>query len=504
LVGLGGNAAGAGKVQITVQQLSGLDAAFLGMETRAVNGNVGGVAVLDPSRSAEPLTLHRLTRLVGSRLYLIPAFRRRLVPVPLGLDHPYWIEDPDLDLEYHVRELALPAPGDNRQLTEQVARVHARHLDRSHPLWELYLIQGLATGRIAIYLKMHHAAIDGVSGNDLIAALLDLVPEGRVAEPPPEWAPDTVPGPMELIVRGVISLAVHPLRATRLGWGLFRSAPRLASRRSSPRLQVADRLPGQDKDVVLPTGSRLRAPPTPFNRSVGAHRRCSFCSLSLAEVKAVKDTFGVTVNDVVMALCAGALRRYVTSREALPDMPLVAAVPVSLRTAEDGQAGNKMSIMITPIPTHLTDAQERLRTVHDSMRAAKEVHGALPANLLADVAQFAMPALVGLTARLSARLRLLERLSPFNLVISNVPGPQLRLYCAGARLRAYYPLSAVTDGQGLNMTVISCDGQMHFGLLADRELAPDLDRLAGFLAEEMSALSAAAAALAAGHDGADG
>ena len=472
-----------------MQQLSGLDAAFLAMETSSVYGHVGSICVVDPSTSPEPLTLERLQRVITSRLHLVPPFRRRLAEVPFGFDQPYWIEDPDFDIEFHVRELALPAPGDDKQLAEQAARLHARPLDRRRPLWELYLISGLSGGRMAIYTKVHHAAIDGVSGNDILAAVLDVTPEGRDLGEAPPWKGETVPGSIPLLARSVLSLAYQPVRAARVGAAIARSLPGLAVSPARPKLPVVDRLlPRRGASAVLQqTG--LRAPRTPFNRPVGPHRRWAFCTVPLADVKAVKNAGGGTVNDVVMALCAGALRRWLVDHGALPDGPLIAAVPVSVRTEEQkGTGGNRVSTMTAPLPTHLAEPADRLAHCHEAMRAAKEQHGALPATLLSDVTQFAMPALAGQAARMAARLRLVEWLSPFNLIISNVPGPSIPLYYAGARLLAYYPLSAIADGQGLNMTVMSYEDGMHFGLIADRELVPDLDRLAGYLVDELDEL----------------
>jgi diacylglycerol O-acyltransferase / wax synthase len=474
-----------------MQQLTGLDAAFLAMETPSVYGHVGSVCVLDPSTAPEPLTVERLTEVIESRLHLIPPFRRRLVTVPFGLDQPYWIEDPDFDIEFHVRELALPEPGDDKQLAEQAARLHARQLDRRRPLWELYLIHGLQGGRVAIYTKVHHAAIDGVSGNDILTALLDLSPEGRPLDEPPAWESDEPPGAVEMLARSAVALTRQPLRAARFSYGLLRSLPALAASPARPQLPVIDRLLGRDRNVLL-SSTGLRAPATPFNRSIGPHRRWAFRSLPFESVRAVKSAAGVSVNDVVMALCAGALRRWLTDRDALPASPLIAGVPVSVRTHEQkGTHGNRVSSMIAPLPTHLAEPKDRLRAAHDAMRAAKDQHGALPADLLADVTQFAMPALAGQAARLSARLRLVERISPFNLIVSNVPGPNVPLYYAGAQLVSYLPLSAIADGQGLNITVISYGGQMHFGLIADRDLVPDLEDLADALAAELDELTAA-------------
>jgi diacylglycerol O-acyltransferase / wax synthase len=472
-----------------VQQLTGLDAAFLAMETRTVCGHVGSVCVIDPSTAPEPFTLERFTRVVESRLPLVPLLRRRLVEVPLGLDQPYWIEDPDFDIEFHVRELALPSPGNDRQLAEQAARLHARPLDRSRPLWEIYLIFGQRGGRAAIYSKIHHAAIDGVSGNDILAALLDLSPVDRTLPDPPPRRTERQPAAVELLARSAVSLTRHPLRAARLSVDLLRSAPALVASPAWPRLPLVDRLLGRDGEAIL-SRPGLRAPPTPFNRSITQHRRWGFCDLALAEIKSVKNALGVTVNDVVMALCAGALRRWLIDHNALPDDPLIAAVPVSVRTEEQqGTHGNRVSMMLAVLPTQLADPRDRLQAVHQAMRAAKEQHDALPANLLADVTQFAMPALAGQAARMAARLRLVERASLFNLIISNVPGPNVPLYYAGAELLAYYPLSAIVDGQGLNITAMSYRDTLFFGVIACRELVPDVDRLTAYLEEELRVLT---------------
>lgn len=472
-----------------MQQLTGLDAAFLAMETGTVFGHVGSVCVVDPSTAPEPLTLERFTRVVESRLPLVPLLRRRLVDVPLGLDQPYWIEDPDFDIEFHVRELALPAPGSDRQLAEQAARLHARPLDRSRPLWEIYLIFGLRGGRAAIYSKVHHAAIDGVSGNDILAALLDLSPEGRKLPEPSPRRTERQPAAVELLARSAVSLTRHPLRVARLSVGLLRSAPALVANPAWPRLPLVDRLLGRDGETVL-SRPGLRAPPTPFNRSITQHRRWGFASLPLPEVKRMKNALRVTVNDVVVALCAGALRRWLIDHDALPDGPLIAAVPVSVRTEEQqGTHGNRVSAMLAVLPTQLADPRDRLRAVHEAMLAAKEQHDALPANLLADATQFAMPALAGQAARMAARLRLVERASLFNLIISNVPGPNVPLYYAGAELLAYYPLSAIVDGQGLNITAMSYRDSLFFGVIACRELVPDVDRLTACLEEELRVLT---------------
>jgi diacylglycerol O-acyltransferase len=476
-----------------VEQLSGLDGWFLAMETSSVYGHVGSVCLVDDRVALgiqSRLSLEHLTAFIESRLPLVPIFRRRLVTVPLGLDHPYWIDDQDFDIEFHIRELALPAPGSDKQLSEQVARLHARPLDRSRPLWELYLITGLAGGRAAIYSKIHHCALDGVSGGDLLSAVLDISPEGRPCPEVEDFIGERPPDPMWLLGRSAMALARQPLQAVRVVADLARSIPGLANA-IGPSL--AQHLPGKDSEELL-SATGLHAPGTPFNAPVSAHRRWAFTDLPLAEVKSLRTGSELTVNDVVMALCAGALRRWLALHSSLPSAPLVAAVPVSVRaTDQKGTMGNKVSMMLAPLPTNLSDPAERLEAMHEAMRAAKEQHGAIPASLLADVTQFAMPAVANQAWRLSAKLRLLERVNPFNLFISNIPGPNVTLYYAGAKVLAYYPVSALVDGQGLNITVMSYCGNLYFGLIACRQLVPDLDVMAGFLHEELEALTSAAA-----------
>ncbi len=479
-----------------MEQLSGLDGAFLAMETHSVFGHVGSVCIVDAgvAGGVEPgLTFEHLTRVIESRLPLVPLFRRRLVTVPFGLDHPYWIEDPDFDIAFHVRELALPVPGNDRQLTEQVARLHARPLDRGRPLWELYLITGLSGGRAAIYSKIHHAAIDGVSGGDILAAVLDVSPQGRELPAVEPFEGERPPDPTWLLVRSAVALARQPLQAVRVATDLARSIPVLANAIGPP---LAQRLAGKDSgDLLSQTG--LRAPVTPFNAPLSPHRRWAFTDLPLAEVKQLRgghDIEGLTVNDVVMALCAGALRRWLQLHDALPAVPLVAAVPVSVRTRDQkGTYGNRVSMMLAALPTNLSDPGDRLGAMHEAMREAKDQHGAISASLLADVSQFALPVLANQAWRLSARLRLFERVNPFNLIVSNVPGPRVPLYLAGAEVLAYYPVSALVDGQGLNITVMSYRDNLYFGLIACRDLVADLDVMAGYLRDELDVLTSAAA-----------
>jgi diacylglycerol O-acyltransferase len=474
-----------------MQQLTGLDASFLALETSTSTGHVGGVCVLDPSDAPRPLDLGALTELLGQRLPLVPVMRRRLLEVPLGLDQPYWIDDPDFDLEYHVREIALPRPGSEAQLCDQVARLHARPLDRRRPLWEFYLITGLAKGRVAVYSKIHHAAIDGASGAELLTVLLDLSPDGRELPPDKPFRPASPPSRVTLAARAAARLAWRPVQTVRLAGELVRVMPTLAPA-VSPILGGLLGLNRGDGAVI--PGTPGRAPATPFNRPITAHRRVAFRSIDLDRVKTVKNAFGVSVNDVVMAMSAGALRRWLIEHDALPDAPLVSMIPVSVRDdSTKGKLGNRVSAMLAVLPTHLADPAERLGVVHEATKIAKSQQASIPQGLVDNISDFAPPALVARAARVVFATGLLHRLPAFNVTISNVPGPNVPVYLGGARLLANYPVSVITDGQGLNITLVGYLGQLHFGLIACRELVPDIDRLAGYLVDELVLLEKAAA-----------
>jgi diacylglycerol O-acyltransferase len=465
-----------------MRQLTSLDAQFLAMESPNTYGHVGGLAILDPSTApGGKLTAKDLCRLVGQRLHLLPPFRWRLVEVPLGIDHPYWIEDPDFDLDFHIRDTAAPPPGDDHALAEQIARIFARPLDRSRPLWELYLIHGLEGGRVATLTKIHHAVVDGVSGAEILTILLDDSPEGREVEPPSgDGAGERVPGQLEMLGRGLMGLPRQPLRALRSLPSMLPNAIDIPGSAMVPGVPTLKRAAGRVRGLLgqEPQGHLLevataRAPRTPFNGPVSAHRRFSFGSLPLDSVKALKNELGITVNDVVITICATAVRDWLIERDALPDEPLVAMVPVSVRTEEQlGTYGNRVSMMVVPIPTDVEKPGERLMRAHEYMRSAKERHKALPADLLMDASNFIPPAVFARASRVTAELFGRVR-PPLNLVISNVPGSRTPLYMAGAQMQAYYPVSVVTDGVGLNMTVMSYRDQMDFGIVTDRELIGD-------------------------------
>jgi len=392
----------------------------------------------------------------------VPPFRWRLAPVPLGLDYGYWIDDPDFDLDFHVRELGLAPPGNRGQLAEQVARIIARPLDRSRPLWELYLIHGLENGRVGMLTKIHHAVIDGMSGAEIMGSLLDLSPEGREPPDAPVAAPDKPPTDLEMLARGLLGVPRYPVRALRAIPRALPNIDEVPSLAGIPGAHTAGRVARQIERVLgveRPgvAGPKLVPPRTPFNGRVSPHRRVVFGQLSLDTVKEVKNKYGCTVNDVVVSLAAGAVRRWLVERGELPEEPLVAQIPVSVRSAEQaGTFGNRIMLMSAPLHTEQFDPVERLRRTHESLQVMKDRHKALPAQLLQDANEFIPPAVFGRAARLTFAISSSGRGRPsWNLVLSNVPGPQQPLYCAGARLEANFPVSVITDGMGLNITVMS-------------------------------------------------
>jgi diacylglycerol O-acyltransferase / wax synthase len=477
-----------------MRQLTSLDAQFLALETPRQAGHVAGIAILDPStRPDGRLDLAAIEELISQRLPLLPPLRWRLAEVPLGLDYPYWVDDPDFDLDFHVRELALPLPGTDAKLATQVERLISRPLDRARPLWELYLISGLESGGVAMLTKIHHAVIDGLSGAEIMGVLFDLEPSGREVDgamPPPE--PE--PGDVEMLARGIAGLPRYPLRALR---SLPAALPNLDETPfgtipgAGTVARVAERAARVVRgDGVLEKRSALRAPKTSFNRRVSPHRRFAFGQLSLAEVKKVKNEHGVTVNDVVVSICAGAVRRWLLDHDELPADPLVAQIPVSVRASEEaGTFGNRIMLMSAPLFTTEPDRAKRLHRTHEAMGDMKARHRALPASLLQDANHFIPPAVFARAARATFTLATSRPGRPtWNLVISNVPGPQVPLYCAGARLEANYPISVITDGMGLNITVMSYCGHMDFGIVADRDQMPDVWCLIDWLEAELEEL----------------
>jgi WS/DGAT/MGAT family acyltransferase len=481
-----------------MRQLSSLDAQFLHVESPTTVGHVGSLVLLDPTTApGGEWNLEVVRDVFEPRLHLAPPLRQRLVEVPLGLGRPYWVDDPHFDIEFHLREVALPSPGRMDQLGEQVARIHSRQLDRTRPLWEAYVITGLEGGRAAFYSKIHHAAIDGVSGAEILETIMDITPEPREVEPEPEpFVPRRMPSTLSLVRQGVASMALDPLDVLRTVPRSLSYLDQLPGAANFPGAHLVSetaglvgRLLGQPPSEVGPRD--LKAPRTPLNGMITAHRRFSFGSLPLEDVKRVKNHFDMTVNDVVMALTAAALRRWLLDHDALPQIPLVAAVPVSIRSDDQrGTNGNQVSVMMAELPTHIRDPEERLHFMRSSMLDAKRHFEAVPASLLQDLSALIPTALSGLAARSLFKLATVPGVL-FNLFVSNVPGPQLPLYIGGARVEGVYPVSAVTDMTGgLNITLFSYDGDLDFGLIACREMVPDVWNLIGYLHDAMDEMVA--------------
>ena len=460
-----------------MQRLTGLDATFLYMETPSAYMHVAGLAIFDPSTVPGGFSIEKVKELYRDRLHLAAPFRRRLAEVPFGIHHPLWVEDPDFDLEWHIRHIAVPAPGGPRQLADLAAHLVSLHLDRSRPLWEMWVIEGLEHGNIAVLSKVHHAAIDGVAGNELTVALLDLTPDTEKMAPEEDpWKPDRVPTDFELLGYGLTSLARQPVRAIK------------AIRRTAGAA-LAVRRRNREPDMT-PSPGLFDAPRTSFNAALTAHRSYAMTSLSLPDVKMIKNAFGVTVNDVVLGLCAGSLKRYLDGRGEAVDGPLVAMVPISVRSDDEkGAGGNRVSSMTATLATDVDDPVERLRVIHEGTQGAKEQAKAIGADTLQDWAEFAAPAIAGLAARLYSRTKMADRHRPlFNVTISNVPGPPFPLYSAGARLVANYPMGPIFDGGGLNITVMSYLDHLDFGLVACPDVIPNVWDLADGLADALEEL----------------
>jgi WS/DGAT/MGAT family acyltransferase len=463
-----------------MQRLSGLDATFLYLESNSNLMHVASTAIFDPSTVPEGYSFEGVKELVASRLHLLPPFRRRLVEVPFQLHHPLWVEDPDFDLDYHMRRAALPAPGGEEELADFAADVMSRPLDRSRPLWEMYVIEGLENGLIATVTKTHHAAIDGVSGNELTVNLLDLQPEPAEIPPDSEWKPDRIPTDLELVGWALNSLARQPILGVKAARRTIEAAVTLRRRNRRPE--------------ITPPPAPFAAPRTSFNGAITPRRKFAFTQIPLDDVKMIKNALGGTVNDVVLALCSGALRTYLSGRDELPSESLVAMVPISVRTEDlKGAMGNQVSQMLVSLASNQDDPVERLHTISQGTEGAKEQEKAIGAETLMNWAEFAAPAVAARAARLYSNMKLADRHRPlFNVTISNVPGPNFPLYSAGSRMVAMYPMGPIADGGGLNITVMSYMGTMFFGLVACADTVPDVWDIAGALQSALDELRKAA------------
>ena len=482
------------------------------METPTTYGHVNGLALYQrPSPDFKPYEVvrQRFAAMVGH----IDPLRRRVAEVPFGLDHPYWFDDPDFDLDYHVREIGLAPPGNREQLGEQVARIIGRPMDRRHPLWEVYVIEGLEDpDHWALLTKFHHATIDGAAGVIMLRMMTDLEPDAEFPFVEVPWEGEPVPSDTELLQHTMRHLVANPVKATRLSLRVVRnladaagvtSLSGAASRAreviasAAGRSEESAQLSEQLRKVSMPL---TPAPPTPWNKAVGPHRRFAMRSVSLDDIKVLKNATGGTVNDVVMAVCAGALREYLLRHDALPDAPLRSMVPVSVRTGlEEDPWTNLVSSLVAELPTDCDDPLERVARCRDAMHDAKQQLELVPADAIMQATEATSPVVATAAIRLQARLS--DRFNlPVNVVISNVPGPREALYLGGAKLDAYIPVSTISNGVGLNITVHSYEDRLDFGLVADRDLVPDLWDLVDLHIDQIDALFEATGAERVGAD----
>ena len=470
-----------------MQQLSAQDASFVYLETPHTPMHIGSVGIYDPSTAPGGFVRFKdILRFIEQRLPGARSFRQRLLRVPFDLDHPYWIEDPEFDIEFHVRHIALPKPGDWRQLCIQVARLHARPMDLSKPLWEFTIVEGLDNidglppGCFALVSKVHHAAIDGMSGVEMSAAVHDLNPDMAMPDKADTWRPDNMPKVAELLTRSYFNSLIQPMRVMET---IGRSLPGMAKLSSSV-----------SKGEISMRNTRP-APKTRFNGKVSAHRAWNAVPFALADVRAVKDAVpGATVNDVVLSIVGGALRSYLQDKNELPRDTMTAMAPISVRgDGEKAALGNLVSAMVVGLGTQIEDPLERLRFVHGEAANSKAMTNAVGARTLTDYSRLMPSALAGIAARLYTRVGAANQHSPiYNCVVTNVPGSRVPLYFAGARMVGMYGTAPVFDGMGLIFPVYSYGPTIAISFTADRDMLPDPDRLADALRQSFAALKAAA------------
>ncbi len=477
-----------------MQQLTGLDSIFLYLETDNAPMHIGGLSILDARTPEGRFGLADLRRILASRLHRSRTFTQRLVEVPLNLGNPYWVEDEDFDLDRHLERTQLPEPGGWKELSALVAWEMSQPLPRDRPLWQILMVEGVdgidgvPRGSVALIAKIHHAAIDGVSGTEIMAALYDVEPTLPRAKVAPAEAPtgsgqrQQRPGAVKLLRQSGKHLIEAP--------GALPGA-------------IGDTVKGLVKSGAVWGLKRVKPPPLPFsaprtrwNAPVSPERVWGSAHLSLERIKAIRQRAEATVNDVVLTVCAGALRRYLVEKDELPKRPLVAMVPISVRSEDEkGTMGNVVSAMLVSLATDQADPAERLATIRQGATASKIHHQAIGARTLTDYTEFIPFALAGLGARLYTRMHLAEKHKPvFNLVITNVPGPQMPLYVAGARLLAHAGTGPIFDGMGLIMPVFSYNGALSIAATSDRAMMPDVEVFASYLTASLDELEAAVGA----------
>jgi diacylglycerol O-acyltransferase len=459
-----------------LDRLTAIDASFLHQEGPASHMHIGALVIAEGPIPAYDAFLDSIRR----RLHLVPRYRQRLVFPPVNSGRPLWTDDTDFNLEYHVRHTALPAPGSHEQLMNLVARVFSQQLDRSKPLWEMWLIEGLDDGSFGLLTKAHHAMIDGIAGVDLATVLFDLGPEPTpIDEDLDPWVPARDPNPVSLLSAGAAGMAKASLAVT---------AKAIAALRAPERALADARVAAEGVGEIVWAGLNP-APPTPLNVAIGPHRRFASVVSELGDFKAVKNAFGGTVNDVVLTVVAGALRHWLHGRGVRTEgLELRALVPVSVRVQDErGGTGNRLAAMRGPLPVWVDDPVERLDVVRDAMADLKESKQAIGAEVLSNVQNFAPPTVLAQASRINFSTRL------FNMLVTNVPGPQFPLYVAGREMHHVFPIAFLPKDHALAIAIMSYNGHMNFGLLADFDAMHDLGELATAIEDSLAELVALAA-----------
>ncbi|MFI9505305.1 wax ester/triacylglycerol synthase family O-acyltransferase [Nocardia sp. NPDC052566] len=462
-----------------MERLTGLDASFLYLETGTQHLHVCALLILDPAEGDYSFDTFKAE--LGRRLPLVPQMRRRIHEVPFNLDHPVWVEDSNFDLDYHIRRIGLPSPGGREQLAALVGDIASRPMDRDRPLWQMSVVEDFDDGKVAVICKYHHAAVDGITGTNMMMHLCDLEPGARQDTSAPEWQPEPQPNDLRLTAEALLRF---PAKA-----GMVGMVPKTVGMLAG----FAQRRRNNKKGMALP----LTAPRTPFNMAITPHRAVAFTETNLDAIKEIKAAFGVKVNDVVLTIVAGVLRSYLEKHDELPDRSLIASVPVSTHESTRHTAGiNKVSTLFATLGTDIADPVERLQQVAEANRGAKAEHDLIGADFLQDWSKYAPPNTFQLAARVYSSLKLAEHHPVVhNLVVSNVPGPPMPLYFLGVRVDAMYPFGPVFHGAGLTVTVLSNNGDLDFGFIACKELVPDVAQLADAVPEVVDELVAAARAL---------
>jgi diacylglycerol O-acyltransferase len=466
-------------VRDNLTPISGMDAAFLYAETPNSPMNIGSVVIIDGA-----IDFQTFKDTVHSRIHQFERLRQRLVYVPFSVDYPYWVDDPDFDIDLHIKHIALPKPGAWKQLRDVASNIFSEHLDQNRPLWSMVFVEGLDTipqvppGSIAIISKIHHVAVDGTGGAGLLSLFLDFTPETKEIPEPKPYHPKPLPNDLELIINSTLSFAKDPLKLPKLVSGTLKSAVKASF---LTKMQSRE----------LPTAP-FTAPPTPLNGIISARRKWNSAILSLERVQNLKNIMGTTLNDLLLAICSGALRRYLSEKGKLPDKSLVALVPISIRGKESQDMKNQISAMLVQIATNIADPVERLEVIHENNNRGKTYQNAVGAKTLADMAEAIPFGIANQAAKLYSHFKMAEFHKPvFNVTITNVPGPRMPLYINGHKMISVMGSAPIIDGMGLIITILSYDGHITISPVSDANSMPDIDVFTRYIRESANELEAA-------------